>query len=113
LGVCYRPARAKVALSEDDAKERLRVAKDWSRKPASFWSTRVHGYWDCKAFPLPLTEQQRARYRQTRVTGHLRTKAEGTMQGFTKPRQKHSFLGIPSVTIAAAVAKVLRSVNRT
>ena len=50
-----------------------------------------------------LTEAQRERYAQTKVTGHLRLKGEGTEQGFTKPRQNHQWLGIPSVTIAAVV----------
>ena len=54
---------------------------------------------------MPLTPDQRKRYRQTRVTGHLRLPSEGTDRGFTKPRQKHGWLGIPSVNIAAVVSK--------
>ena len=65
----------------------------------------MHAYHDEKTFPLPLTPKQRAKFRQTLVTGHLRTASEGLNRGFTKPRQKHSFLGMPSVTISAAVAK--------
>ena len=44
-------------------------------------------------------------YQKTRVTGHLRKAAEGVARGCTKPREKHSFLGLPSVTISAVVAK--------
>jgi hypothetical protein len=54
---------------------------------------------------LPLTAKQRKRWRQTRVTGHLRTKSEGLFPEFVKPKTSHTFLGVPSVTIAAAVAK--------
>ena len=52
-----------------------------------------------------VTPKQRKRYRQSRVTQHLRKGSEGCSPGFTKPRMKHSFLGLPSVTISAAVAK--------
>ena len=60
---------------------------------------------DNKTFVLPLTPKQRAKFKKTRVTGHLRKKSEGTKRGCTKPRQQHAWLGIPSVTISAAVAK--------
>ena len=52
-----------------------------------------------------MTPKQRKRYRQTKVTGHLRLPGEGVSQGFTKPREKHCWIGVPSVTIAAAVAR--------
>ena len=60
---------------------------------------------DNKAWPAPLTAKQRAKYNATKVTGHLRLAREGADQGFTQPRTDHSFLGIPSVNICAAVAK--------
>ena len=104
-GVRFRAPRRKVCISQEDAKERLRVGKIWVKRPASFWAKHVHAYVDNKAFPLPLTPAQRKRYQRTRVTGHLRTPAEGVTRGCTKPREKHSFLGLPSVTITAAVAK--------
>ena len=77
----------------------------WAKRPATYWSTKVHGYVDNKAFPVHLTRNQRAKIRASRVTGHLRKAYEGIDRGFTKPRQNHSFLGMPSVIIAAAVAK--------
>ena len=60
---------------------------------------------DVKNWPMPLTKKQKEKYRQTKVTGHLRTKEEGVEQGFTKTRTAHSWIGIPSATISAAVAK--------
>ena len=105
LGVAYRPARKKIGIVEEDAKKRLQVATQWKRKPARFWTQEVHGYVDNKAFVLPLTPKQRKRFRQTRVTGHLRTKAEGLRRGYTQPRQKHSWQGFPSVTVTAMVAR--------
>ena len=104
-GVAYRKPREKIQISEDDAKKRFVVAKDWVKRPASYWKRKVHAYVDNKAFPLPLTPAQRKKFKQTRVSGHLRKPGEGTQRGFTKPRQKHSWIGFPSVTISAAVAK--------
>ena len=54
---------------------------------------------------MPLTPTDRSRYNKLRVRDHLRLKAEGTARGFTKPRERHTFLGVPSVNIAAAVSK--------
>ena len=104
-GLRYTPPRKKICLSTKDAAERLQVAKIWEKRPASYWVKKVHGFYDCKTFPMPLTDKQRVRFRQTRVTGHLRFPAEGTGRGFTKPRSDHCWLGVPSVTIAAVVAK--------
>ena len=104
-GVAYRHPRRKIYVSEDDAKKRLEVAKKWIKRPSSYWANNVHAYVDNKAFPIPLTPKQRTRLRQTMITGHLRKPKEGIDRGFTKPREKHSFIGIPSVTISAAVAK--------
>ncbi len=103
-GVSYQPARAKVQITEEDAVKRFAFATEWCEKPPSYWAS-IHGFLDCKAWPVPLTPDQRKRYRQTRVTGHLRLPSEGTDRGFTKPRQKHGWLGIPSVNIAAMVSK--------
>ena len=104
-GVRYRPACKKIYLSETDAKKRLETMKVWIKKPASFWSKQVHAFIDNKAWPAPLTPKQRAKYNATKVTGHLRLAGEGKDQGFTQPRTAHSFLGVPSVNICAAVAK--------
>ena len=103
--VRFRHPRNKIALDNEDAKERLRVGRRWMRKPKAFWIKKVHGYYDNKAFPLPLSPKQRKKLRQTRVIGHLRTPGEGVEQGFTKPRTAHSLIGVPSVTISALVAK--------
>ena len=105
LGIAYRPARKKIGIVEEDAKKRLVFAKLWKRRPARYWAEAVHGYVDNKNFVLPLTPKQRKRYRQTRVLGHLRTKAEGLSRGCTMPRIKHSWQGFPSVAVTAMVAR--------
>jgi hypothetical protein len=104
-GVSFRVPRKKICISEKDAKARLETCREWSKHRASFWTDSVHCYVDNKAFPMPLTPTDRSRYNKMRVKGHLRLKAEGTDRGFTKPRERHTFLGVPSVNIAAAVSK--------
>ena len=104
-GVRFRAPREKIYITADDAKTRLKVCNQWLKKPASYWSRSVRAYVDNKAWPAPLTPKQRAHYRQTRITGHLRKASEGIEKGFTKPRTKHSWTGVPSITVAAAVNK--------
>jgi hypothetical protein len=103
-GVRFRPPRRKIGLSQKDAKKRFEVGLVWKKKTKRFW-TGTHGYYDNKSFPMPLTAGQRSKLRQTRITGHLRLPGEGVEQGFTKPREAHSWIGFPSVTISAVVAK--------
>ena len=46
-GLSYHPARARVQVSEDDAKARLAFAEEWYKKPPSFWTNSIHGFLDC------------------------------------------------------------------
>ena len=102
--VRMRTPRLHVGLAEKDAQKRFQVAKVWKKRPGSYWSTKVHAYHDVKGFVMPLTPAQRKKYKQTKITGHLRKRSEGTARGFTKPRTNHSWLGMPSVDVAAAVS---------
>ena len=104
-GVAYRTPRRKIYITSQDAKVRKLWAKRKLKLPASFWTDEVHAYIDSKQFPLPLSPAQRKRFRQTMISGHLRKPGEGLDQGFTKPRDAHSFLGMPSVTVSAAVGR--------
>lgn len=65
----------------------------------------MQAYVDNTAFPTPLTPAQRKRFKQTKATRILRKKSEGILRGFTKPRDKHSFIGLPTVNICPAVGK--------
>ena len=106
-GVRYRRPREKIYITAADAKIRKKTCDAWKKKRQSYWNgsaaKSVKAYIDGKAWPIPLTPAQRAKYQQTQITGHLRTPGEGLERGFTKPRQQHSFIGMPSVTICAAV----------
>ena len=104
-GIRYRPARKKIYLSDKDAKARVNLLSRWVKKPKKFWSTCVHAYIDAKAWPAPSTAAQRAKYKASKVTGHLRLAKEGIDRGFTTPRQQHSFIGVPTIKVCAAVAK--------
>ena len=103
-GARYRPPRRKIYVTENDAAKRYAWASENKKRPARCRSEEVKAYVDNKSFPAPRPEAQRKRFRQTMVTGHLRKPSEGLDHGFTKPREKHSFIGIPSVQISAAVA---------
>ena len=104
-GVKYRPARKKLYLTDKDAKVRVRVLKQWIKKPKRFWSDKVHGWMDNKKWVRKLTPKDRAKYNATKVTGHLRLPSEGQDRGFTRPRVDHTFLGLPAINICAMVAK--------
>ena len=103
MGVTFRHARKKIFIGEKDAKVRAKICKKWAKRPASYWCEKT--YIDHKKFPRPLTPAQRSRFKQTRVPGHLRTHSEGLNRGCTKPRDAHTFLGVPSTHIGAAVTK--------
>ena len=79
VGVAYRTPRKKIQISEDDAAARKALAAQWLKRPATFWTERVHAFIDNKAWVMPLTPKQRKKYRQTLVTGHLRKKGEGAL----------------------------------
>ena len=101
--VRFTKPRNKIQLNDKDIKTRYATSGIWRRRTKKYWRKRT--YVDNKAFPMPLTEAQRKKLKQTRVTGHLRKPGEGVQRGFTKPRQQHSWIGFPSVQISAAVAK--------
>lgn len=104
-GVRYRPARKKIYLTKKDAQVRKAWAQRMIRRPARYWAEEVHAFMDNKSWPLPLTAKQRGRVRAQKISGHLRLPSEGTEQGFTRPRTSHSFVGLPSINVCAAVAK--------
>ena len=102
-GVGYMKPREKVYLSDKDAKKRWALALEWVKFDKTFWTKRVHAFIDHKKFPLPLTKEQRERYRQRKISGHLRKRAEGMDRGCTKPRGRSSYVFLPTVNIGAAV----------
>lgn len=92
--VRFRKPREKIYIAEEDAVKRMDKGNEWKGKSAEFWKCKV-AYHDTKKFPLSLTPAQRRKLRCNRIPGHLRKPGEGVQQGFTKPREKHSFIGHP------------------
>ena len=90
-GVRYRKPREKIYITETDAKQRLKVCKEWIKKNRTFWSSKVHAYVDNKTFPLPLTAKQRRR----------RTGAEGPGQWWARPYAVSVRVGRPWLGLAA------------
>lgn len=101
--VRFRRPREKIYISDKDAVKRFDTCTEWLKKPASFWTEKVHGFIDHKSFVMPLTPAQRDKFASTKLVGHLRTPEEGTYEGFTRPRTQHMLLGIPSLLVGAGV----------
>ena len=104
-GVRFHVPRKKVFISKKDAKKRLKWAKEYVIKPPRYWTANIHAFMDTKSWLLPLTEEQKKKYFDSQIPGHLRLASEGTDQGFTKAKVNHMSLGIPSIDVTAAVAK--------
>ncbi len=112
-GIAYRPARAKVQITEEDAKKRLEFAEEWRVKPPSFWTNSVHGFLDCKAWPAPLTPKQRKKYSQTRVVGHLRYPVRAlTAASRSRARSTHGSASQPSTSPRWSLATALSCLRR-
>ena len=104
-GVRSRPARARVARSEDEEKRRWAQAKAWSKYPATWWKNEIHAYIDNKTFVMARSVEEKRRLRQSFVRSHLRTKAEGADKGFVVPKKNRCLFGLKSLDITAAIAK--------
>jgi hypothetical protein len=104
LKVKWRPARTKPDRTAEEEKKREEQAKRWARKPESFWKDSVHGYLDNKTFAVPCSPAKKALIRRTKVTGHLRKRSEGTEKHCVRPKTQGTFIGGPSVVIAACVS---------
>ena len=104
LGIRWRPLREKPPRTRAQEGARVKVCKEWRKKPKSFWTKKVDLIIDNKKFPLCSTEGARKRLRQQRARGVLRSPAEGLSSGFTKPSiHKHRCYTGGCVNILAGV----------
>jgi len=104
LGVGRRPAPQHVTRTDEDEKRRLSQAKVWVKKASTFWGEDV-AFIDNKKFVMARTPLQRKRMRAARIVNHLRKASERNDPIYIVPKRSHSFTGIPSVEITAAVAR--------
>lgn len=98
--------RQKPVRTEADEQARLQFAKDYGRKPLSFWQQRVHAYLDNKAFQVYLSPKARAYAAKLRgAKGTFRKKGDGLAKGHVKPKKtlKENF-GPKNIMIAAAIS---------
>ena len=76
--VAWRPPRRKPVLTKKHREERVAVCKVWMKKPASFFTRRVHIMIDNKRFAIPTNATGKARLKMTKVRGHIRRRQEGS-----------------------------------
>ena len=105
LNVGKRPAPEHAVQTADEEKRRWRQAEVWQKHQASVWQEEIHGFIDNKKFVMARTPAQRKQMRQARVYYHLRKPEERTEPDFVVPKKKRTFVGIPVVEVAAAVAR--------
>ena len=103
LKVTKRPARARIARTTGEEKQRYEKALEWSAYSASWWSNSIHAFIDNKSFVLPLTSEQKKRQRQAKVTYHLRKPCEGCQPEYYVPKTKRMLDNFKTVEITAAV----------
>jgi hypothetical protein len=105
LKVTKRPARARIARTRGEEDRRLRHATVWQRRPASWWRDEIHAYIDNKTFVIPMTQQEKKRHRQSKVTYHLRKSTEGGEPDYVVPKTKRMLTGMKTMEVTAAVAR--------
>jgi hypothetical protein len=96
LKVTKRAARARIARTTGEEDRRLRHAEVWQRRAASWWSDEIHAYIDNKIFVVPMTQQEKKRHRQSKVTYHLRKRSEGGDLDYIVPKTKRVLTGTRS-----------------
>ena len=74
------------------------------KKPTAVWTNTLDAYTDNRKWTVPRGVKGAAHLRRLKVRGHLRTKAEGLDEGFTKPdARKHRVNVGPSTIVFAAI----------
>ena len=88
LNVAARAPRLKPQRTKAHKDERCRWARAFAHKPCSYFQKDIDMIIDNKKFDVPTTERARKYMKSLRVRFHLRTPAEGVLDGFTKPGRK-------------------------
>ena len=101
-----RPGKRKITHANYYKVKRYMQSKTWRKYAASWWKAgkkKIHAYIDTKSFVIARTPEQKKLLRTQEVTRHLRSASERDLAFFVLPKRSHSFVGIPSATITAAV----------
>ena len=102
--VKFRAPRLKPLREPEHEAERVQVCRGWLKKPLSYFTSKIDLIIDNEKFAVP-TNVMGARYVKSRkVRGHLRTRSEGLLPGFTKPDpRKHRRNTGPVVNVCAGI----------
>ena len=102
--VKWRPPRMKPMRDKEIEKERLDVCDRWRKKPKTYFSEQLDLIMDNKFFAIPTYAKAKRFAKMRKARGHLRTRAEGLQEGFTKPNVKrHRQNPGCSVNVCAAI----------
>ncbi|CAK0814602.1 unnamed protein product, partial [Prorocentrum cordatum] len=110
LGVTWRAPRAEPLRGSAEAEERVAARSGWKRLPGNYFTHQVDAIIDNKVFPSPMTKRAKTHAKKSRVRGHLRTKAEGVLKPFTKPKGNRNRVN-PGAKVHVAAAIVNNKVR--
>ncbi|CAK0851927.1 unnamed protein product, partial [Prorocentrum cordatum] len=110
LGVTWRAPRAEPLRGSAEAEERVAARSGWKRLPGNYFTYQVDAIIDNKVFPIPMTKRAKTHAKKSRVRGHLRTKAEGVLKPFTKPKGNRNRVN-PGAKVHVAAAIVNNKVR--
>ncbi|CAK0808495.1 unnamed protein product [Prorocentrum cordatum] len=110
LGVTWRAPRAEPLRGSAEAEERVAARSGWKRLPGNYFTHQVDAIIDNKVFPIPMTKRAKTHAKKSRVRGHLRTKAEGVLKPFTKPKGNRNRVN-PGAKVHVAAAIVNNKVR--
>ncbi|CAK0878955.1 unnamed protein product [Prorocentrum cordatum] len=110
LGVTWRAPRAEPLRGSAEAGGRVAVRSGWKRLPGNYFTHQVDAIIDNKVSPIPMTKRAKTHAKKSRVRGHLRTKAEGVLKPFTKPKGNRNRVN-PGAKVHVAAAIVNNKVR--
>ncbi|CAK0823042.1 unnamed protein product [Prorocentrum cordatum] len=110
LGVTWRAPCAEPLRGSAEAEERVAACSGWTRLPGNYFTHQVDAIIDNKVFPIPMTKRANTHAKKSRVRGRLRTKAEGVLKPFTKPKGNQNRVN-PGAKVHVAAAIVNNKVR--
>jgi len=103
-GVYFHIMREKPVLLERDIKARKKFARDYHKKPGSWWASHIQLHIDVKMFKVYLTHEARERAAKMAVRGAYRAKKQGLGKAYVKPSKTLKFnAGAQGVRVLAGV----------
>lgn len=102
--VAWRPAREGQTLDKKARQERARLCAKWRYLPSNYFTHKVDAILDNKKFQIPTHVAAVSSLKRGQVKGHLRTRAEGTLEQCKKPNTRKNRVNPGgSVTVCAGI----------